>query len=607
MDTAAAAPVPPENPISRAARLAWKPADRRPPWRWAEDHYTPPVTSMPGKWRSTNSPWVKALMEDFADNRVATIVVLCSAQSSKTETMLALLCWVVAEDPSPTMWVTSSDEEALKFCNERLMPALRLCRKTSDQIPDDRTMAKSMEIMFPTMMLECVGANSKAKLQSRSRRFLLLDEVRNWPAWALPMVQKRSRTWWNGRTVILTTPDNFKDTVHTQFLEGNQCRYHVPCPACGVKAELRWENMKAEHPVTHKCVKWDEVPGVVDENKKWHFDVLAPNIRYAFPCCGHLQADHPQVRSRMARQGEWVAHNPTAPRDRKSYTWSAMLPSWVLWRKLVEEYVMALNSLDYGNHEPLKTFITESLGEPWEEMLRYSRTTSYIDDRVSDFSGPFVEERRFLSIDVQGRGGRHFYWSVHAFARGGAQRVLAYGKAWSVEELRGLATTHQIEATNVLIDAGHWTSEVYGYIQDSGVLENGDYAWKAMKGDKAPHYTVNGIRQPYTWSWVDPYLGTKQQNQTRPIRQILFSKSSLLDRAEAIMRGIGPRLEIPSDADMLHEYKMQLTAYERVENKLSNGEIRVDWIQKRDDDHWGSTFRQALVAAYATGLMEVSA
>lgn len=57
---------------------------------------------------------------------------------------------------------------------------------------------------------------------------------------------------------------------------------------------------------------------------------------------------------------------------------------------------------------------------------------------------------------------------------------------------------------------------------------------------------------------------------------------------------------------MLHEYKAQLTAYERVEKEnKATGEIKVEWVQKRPDDHWGSCFRQALVAAYASDLMEV--
>jgi phage terminase large subunit GpA-like protein len=66
--------------------------------------YYVPVFSMPGRWRSDNSPWVKQLMEDFANNAVRQITVLCAAQAAKTETMLALLNWIIAEDASPTMW-----------------------------------------------------------------------------------------------------------------------------------------------------------------------------------------------------------------------------------------------------------------------------------------------------------------------------------------------------------------------------------------------------------------------------------------------------------------------------------------------------------------------
>lgn len=234
------------------------------------------------------------------------------------------------------------------------MPSLRLCPPVAKQIPGDRTLAKSMEILFPTMMLEVVGANSKAKLQSRSRRFLLLDEVRNWPAWALPMVLKRVRTWWNSRVVILTTPESDRDTVHMQFLEGSQNHYHVPCQSCGVKGPLRFENLKAVHPATGEVCKWGDVPGALDGDKKWDFEVLAPAIRYVCPACGHAHADTPQVRRRLATEGDWVAHNPKAPPHLVSYTWSALLPPWVKWRRVVEEFIMAENALEFGNHEPLR-------------------------------------------------------------------------------------------------------------------------------------------------------------------------------------------------------------------------------------------------------------
>jgi hypothetical protein len=208
---------------------------------------------------------------------------------------------------------------------------------------------------------------------------------------------------------------------------------------------------------------------------------------------------------------------------------------------------------------------------------------------------------------VQGKGGRHFYYSIHAFAPGGYHRVLHWDRAWSVEELRSAQTEWKVPAQNVAIDSGHFTAEVYGYVMESGILPNGDYAWKALKGDRAAHYTLDGIRQPFTWSFVDPFMGTQKQNQVRPIRQVLFSKSSMLDMAEAQMRGLGSKLEVYDSGQNLHEYQQHLTAYERFDRvAAANGEVKTEWVQKRPDDHWGSTFRMALVCACATGIMDAS-
>jgi hypothetical protein len=610
------------DPVARAAALAWKAPDARHPWQWAEDNYTPPVTAMPGKWRSENSPWVKRLTECFADNAIEQITALCSAQSAKTETALLLLNWIVAEDPSPTMWVTSSDEEGLKFANERLMPSMRQCPPVAKQIPDDRTLAKSMEILFPTMMMEIVGANSKSKLQSRSRRYLLLDEVRNWPDWALPMVLKRARTWWNRRILILTTPGTAHDTVHQNFLEGSQEHYHVPClsPAgCDYRGPLEFENLKAAHPTERDghgrpvCVKWSEVPGALTPDGKWDLDTLSPHLRYQCPKCGHLHADHPAVRRQLAHGGDWIAHNPKAPAHRVSFTWNAMLSPWVKWRNVVEEFLLAQNALEFGNHEPFKAFWTETLGRPWEDRLRFVKTEGYIDERVlsaDEAAKPLPNATRMMMIDVQGKGGRHFYWGVFDFAQGGAHRAVGWGKAWSVEELRAVQADYKVPSAFVGIDSGHFTNEVYRHIIDSGVLPNGEYAWKAMKGDRAPFYRVSlgdgqVIRLPYQWSFVDPFIGTVQAGRARPIKQLLFSKSSMLDRAEACMRGLGQPFEINPDGDMLHEFKQQLTAYERVDKEKSNGVIETEWIQKRPDDHYGSIHRMALAAAISMGLMDV--
>lgn len=62
------------HPFLEGFCSACKPADRRPPWQWCEEHVHVDETSpLPGRWRSDASPWVKPVMEDFANNAIRDI------------------------------------------------------------------------------------------------------------------------------------------------------------------------------------------------------------------------------------------------------------------------------------------------------------------------------------------------------------------------------------------------------------------------------------------------------------------------------------------------------------------------------------------------------
>ena len=81
---------------------ACKPAGRRPPWKWCEEHVQVDETSpLPGRWRSDASPWVRAVMEDFANNGIRDIAVQYAVQSAKTHPMMCAWCRLQARDPTP--------------------------------------------------------------------------------------------------------------------------------------------------------------------------------------------------------------------------------------------------------------------------------------------------------------------------------------------------------------------------------------------------------------------------------------------------------------------------------------------------------------------------
>lgn len=569
------------NFIEDAAREAWRPVDRRPPWQWAEDNIVIDKTSpFPGKFRSDTAPWTKQIMEDYANNTISDISVMCAAQSSKTQTIMILLAWSIAEDPGPAMWVLAANDEARTFCRTRLMPTLEMCEALKPLLPNERGGIRSTEIDFASMPLVVNGANSKSKLQSKPIRWLLLDEVRNYPPGALDMVMKRTRAFWNSRTVIISTPDKQHDEVHQAFLAGNQNHYYVPCPKCSARFVMKWEQMK-----------WDKDENTMP-NGAWNFDRLAPTIRLECPHCQHRIYDRPQERWRLAKSGVWMPHNPDAPSNRTSYTWSAILPPWVKWRDLVEEFLQAHKSLTWHDHEKLKSFVNETLGEPWEDSMRDIRDYSWLEDRKAPYvfrSSWESEHRRFLTVDVQKD---HLRALCRAWALGGASRLMDYCRIANWDELRDYIKDLRVSNEDVAVDTGYNASLVYQEIVRS------DYQWKAMKGDSASAYSHNGVRHCWTSSLADPAIGTSDQGKLKPVRLFLWSNPLTKDTLMQHMMGRAAPWEIPNDIGT--EYLDEITAEMREERVDAKGRVSYEWIQVRRDNHALDCECMNLVAALIT-------
>ena len=92
---------------------------------------------------------------------------MCSAQSGKTQMVITLAAWCIAQDPGPAMWVMAAQDEAKTFARTRLMPTLENCEAVAELFPSDRHAKTTLEINFASMPLVINGANSQSKLQSK--------------------------------------------------------------------------------------------------------------------------------------------------------------------------------------------------------------------------------------------------------------------------------------------------------------------------------------------------------------------------------------------------------------------------------------------------------
>lgn len=544
-------------------------------------------------------------MDDFADESVRAIDCMCSAQSCKTVTNMALLGWTIVEDPGPALWVTKSMPEAKKLVKGRLWPMYDKTAAIAEHLPKEKGKRNLLEMYFPGFYLNVTGAENEASLQSTPYRFLFLDEVRQWREGALEMVSKRTRTYpHNHKHLTISCPDMEGDAVHRGFLRGSQHRWFVQCRACPGEFQLEWGEKD-----TKGGVKWDTNDTTCPDGK-WNHDAAAATLRYECPHCGeHYTKIGPNQADRkyFCRHGRWIASNPNAASDRRSYTWNALLPHFTSWEDQFKEFLAALEALHWSDHAPLKDHWNETRGLPWSDRLRYRKDEKFLDQRKGDYSvmDPWPEEKnRFATIDVQAKGGRHFWLCIRAWAHGGASRLLFYDRCNSVEEIRMRLKDYAVPDHCVILDSAFVTGEVYQLVVESR------YQWKACRGEDVPHFIVKDdtrgpVKRIFDCSWADPALGQGKGQGTRMIPLYRFSKTATLDRLFLFMYGqLGDWRIHPDVSD---EYKRQVTAWDRRYRTNARGEEIAEWYQKRSDrdggDHATDCERMQILSADAAGLL----
>jgi hypothetical protein len=551
-------------------------------------------------------------MEDFANDGVRTIVLKCSAQSAKTETAMALLQWVLCESPGPILWLTADIDAAKDFAKDRFNPAMDLCEPLKGKLPTSRTKRTTLAIYIMGALVKISGAKSTSSLDSTPYRYLFLDEARTYPAGVLQRVDKRTRSFThNHRKFIFSTPDKEGDELDLAFNGGNQQHWNIAGP---------FENCKHEQPLTFK-LKPDQKGGIgwvaneetLAEDGTPRYDKLLPTVYWECAECGQhmdgasIEAYKPW-RKAISRHGIWKAQNLNAPSDYKSYHWNAFVPFWTDWRKAVREYLEALKAAKWGNWEPLKEFYQQTLGMSWsdrmmtlgEEETIMTRQQDYLPEQVEPpaprtGSNQAYQSLRFMTVDVQAKGGRHFYFVIRQWWRGGASKLIAAGKAWSYEEIREYQTQWKVPAPCVIFDSGYATTEVYSQVLQSG------RQWKAYKGEDKDDFLVQGVRSIVKRSDVDPAIGTPMAGRTM-IDLFLYAKYGCLDRLAMLMSGQAGDWQFHSSVP--DDYAAQLTAYDKlpIENKKT-GQVKWIWHRRHKNDHFASCEIMQVAAAAVSGLI----
>ncbi|HRY52023.1 MAG TPA: phage terminase large subunit family protein [Candidatus Paceibacterota bacterium] len=559
-------------------RAIWKPTPRQSVTEWSEQNLvlTSRQTEHPGPYSTANRPYVREPLECWHDPSVTDVVLCWGSQTSKTTTLMAGLCWVIDNEPSPVLWLMPTELLARSFSRTRWMPFLEESDVMRRHFPDDRKKITLLEQHFDRCTLTFVGSNSPANLASRPIRILVADEVDKFAAAtsreaaALELALQRTKSYSSSKHFLTSTPTTLEGEIWQHFLQGDQRRFFIPCPHCERPIKLLWPQ-----------VKWD--PQAKDESGAWHLGRVRASAHYQCQeCAGHISDAQKVV---AVRKGLWRPENPNAIPGVRSYHLSSLYSPdrKCTWGNLAVAFIQARESL-LG----LQGFINGDLAEPWENQDSRMERLELI---APPDAPPPAEAVPILTVDCQAVS-PYFWFVVRAWGPEGHSRLVSYGHRDTWEEIREAQLTHGVTDNHVGIDSGHAAADVYAHClrwgrivpsRQPGLLPL-HVGWTPMKGrERDASWKDPKTKQPRPY-----WLGSAALPHRKFRLPLLeFNGDFMLDILTKLRKGPegagGFQWELTDQAD--EEYFRHLNAKVRKPQVIGrSGKVHVIWRLR--SGHW---------------------
>lgn len=484
------------------------------------------------------SDYQREIMDAIGDPHIRKVVIMSAAQIGKTDAfILNPLGYYMDYAPAPILVMQPTLDMGQTFSKDRLAPMIRDTPELRDKV-DVKSRYSGNTIMkknFPGGHITIVGANSATGLASRPIKVLLADEVDRYPASAgtegdpLSLAQKRQTTFWDKKTVIVSTPViKGQSRIETEFEQSTKEEWNVPCPDCGHYQPFVWANVifDRENPqgeVLYKC----ERCGVVSGEYQW---------------------------KQASKRGRFVAENPAA--EARGFHLNTLASTFCSWKEIVQKFLVAKEQLDQGNPEGMKVWVNTELGETWEERGEQVEDTVLLNRRevydadVPDgvlvlTAGVDVQDDRF-EVEVVGWGVGKESWGIRY------QKI--YGdmlkeQVWQDLDAFLLSGFKKKDGTTLHIisacvdSGGHHTDQVYRFTRDR--WERKVWAIKGKGGSDVPYIrnptTNNRVKTPLFIIGVDAgkaLLYQRLRHETKGPNYCHFPENEAAGYDEEYFRGL---------------------------------------------------------------------
>lgn len=537
---------------------------------WAENKriLPPGLTSMPGSFRWSTTPYLKEIIDLFSPfSPVQKVSIMKGAQVGVSVGLIEnLIGWIIDESPGPTLFITADRELAEAVVEtrvDRMIESAGLSGKIFSQVEKShgkKTGDTKKKKEFAGGFLLPLGPSVAGKLRSFSIKTIFFDEVDGFPLSAglegdpIKLAERRTDAFTGSRKILYISTPTLEDTsrIKPLFEKGDQSRFFIPCTKC----------------LFYQYLKWGQIKYIVEDGR-----LIYESVGYECENCSHMMKN--SDKSIFLEKGTWrPTAVPSEPNFRSFHLSSLYSPiGFRPWESLVSEFLDAKS-----DHTKLRVFVNTVLGETWQERGEAPAIEKVLLKREDWVQGTLPEDAEVLLItlgaDVQkdrieveivGWGEGKESWSLDYLVLEGDTSDLR-GTAWSALREVISCDFRGIGVSMAFIDCGFRTSLVYAFCED--------YSFGVMPcmGEESSTFAkkIFSIRD------VSGFSSKRVDLFTSLLKSEFYGYVQLSPSGD----GTYPQGYCHFPSSYTEKHFIQLLSEERVKQKTKSGAVRYIWKQK---------------------------
>lgn len=505
------------------------------PSDWAEMFRTlsPDVTSRPGPFRYSHTPYLREVIDRLSPYDPAKIVaVKKGAQIGfSTGVIESGIGWIISQNPGNILFMTGSPDLTEIAMNKKIdqmidSSGLRpLIRSSTHKAKNNRTGDTAKGKEFPGGSLIAGNASNHKILRQISVRYGFIDDFDSVKQDSKQsgdtrrLIEKRFAAYRDlMKLFYISTPElKAGSNIDKVFDLGDQRYYNVPCPCCGELIDLHWTI---------------EIPGTKDRGGiTWALDdvtgkLIEDSVGYICQKCGDLFDE--SRKQEIVLAGDWIPTADPSEVGFYSYHISSLYapPGHYNWTDSVREY-LAANPKEGRVESEWKVFVNTVLGQSYEHV-KHAPNANMVQSKIRQYKIGAVPEWQSekdgngkiimltCACDLNGtEEDARLDWEIVAWSESGSSYSIKHGsigtfvpregsrkadrEKWTYNHNRERsvwpALTKILEATYPVdtgrqcritvtgIDTGHYTQQAYAFIDKTNI----PFVF-GIKGDKEEQY-----------------------------------------------------------------------------------------------------------------------